>query len=81
MTNRLLYYSDLERLHTAHQENVSRIWQEAERKIYDTYLEKGYLSIWARAKARQDVLILRSLPSNPDSMIIPPDQTKQGDLD
>jgi len=67
-----------------HKEFISReekIWRDLEEKLYFEYLSEGYYTAWAREKAKQETLTLRSKPNNPVKMTIPAEQTTQGDLD
>ena len=81
MKNRLIGYTDIETLYQEKLRKEEAIWDELRETLYQKYLQQGYYMAWAREKARQDVLELRSMPKNVCTMKIPPEQCKQGDLD
>ena len=81
MKNRLLGYTDIETLYQEHLRQEAKVWDELRETLYQKYLQEGYYMWWAREKARQEVLELRSMPKNVCTMTIPKEQTTQGDLD
>ena len=81
MNNRLLGYTDIETLYQEKLRKEEAIWDELRETLYQKYLQQGYYMWWAREKARQEVLELRSMPKNVCTMTIPKEFTTQGDLD
>jgi hypothetical protein len=81
MKNRLLGYTDIETLYQEHLRQQAKIWSELREQLYQQYLAEGYWEGFALVKANNDILELRSKPNNPSTMIIPKEQTTQGDLD
>lgn len=79
--NRLMNYSDLDFHFKRHLKKQHDIYEELRQQLIEQYLKEGYLLLWAEAKANSDVLNLMSIPKNVCSMTIPPEYTKQGDLD
>lgn len=73
--------AQLEKYHQEFIDREEKIWKELEEKLVFNYLSEGYYILFAKEKARQEVLHLRSNPKNPSMMRIPAEQTKQGDLD
>ena len=81
MKNRLLSYADITTLYNEKLRQEAKIWEDLRQQIVQKYLDQGYGRLWAEVKAEHEVLELRSKPNNPSTMIIPKEQTTQGDLD
>lgn len=81
MKNRLIGYTDIETLYQEHLRQEAKVWDNLTEHFYQVYLSEGYLAPWAKVKATQQMYKLRSLGRKSHQMTIPPEQTKQGDLD
>ena len=81
MKNRLIGYTDLDTFFKQHLKNEANILEELREQLYQQYISEGYWEGFALVKANNDILELRSKPNNPSTMIIPKEQTTQGDLD
>ena len=79
--NRLMSYTDLDFHFKAHLKKQRDIYEELRQQLIEEYLRQGYWEGFAVVKANNDILALRSKPKNVLTMTIPPEQTKQGDLD
>lgn len=67
-----LTHSELERLYQEHIRKEAAIWEELRDKLIDEYLRKGYYIQFARVKADNEVLELRSRSRN--SYPMPPEE-------
>ena len=81
MKNRLIGYTDVETLFQEHLRQQANIWAELRQQLYKQYLSEGFSMWFAEIKADMDIKELRSKPKNTSTMVIPSEQTTQGDLD
>ena len=56
--------TELESNFNKHLKKQAAIWEDLKQKLIDKYVKEGYYIWWAEAKAKREVLELRSMPQN-----------------